>query len=324
MTLAGVLLVLISLVPAENCSNSLSIKSSNSRCITAWATSSSSVAANEPDLSITSSDIYITHYGLNISHDVFGKVDIIHAILRNLGDGNASVFDVDIGIRDAIGIYNRTLYRGSYGNLSANQTENAVEITQPWIVDMTQPGAYEIWVLLDQMRDVYESNESNNWAIREFTLDELHVDVAITTDKTEYEAGDMIVISAVVSYRGTLEPVRNLPSVRFVLAHAFTQVVVPGSETSYSTTDPYGTIVILMRIPTTVATDIFTIVALVMDEPIDTQERLDVKVSHPNALPGMEDVGSVAMIGAVATIFVIAIIVALILWRRRYGPSIPP
>ena len=318
VTLTGALFVLISLVPAGSCSEVPSQSSSSFGCSTAWTTSSSSVVAVAPDLSITSSDIYIQHGSTNISHDVFGKVDSIHAVVRNLGDSNASVFGVDIGIRNAVRSYNHTLYRSISLNLSADQPENAVEIILPWVINMTSPGAFEIWVLLDQTYEIDESNESNNWAVQEFTLDPLQVDVLITTDKTEYEAGEMIVISAAVTYTGTEEPVKHLPFVRFVLIYAATGIVVPESETSASVTDETGSIVTVLRIPSTVATAVYTVRALVLDVPRDSHQQIMVDANDSNAVPVL---WNVALAGTIAAIVVI---VALLLLKKQEGPSIPP
>jgi len=311
VTLAGALFVLLSLVPAETCSEVATSSSSNYGWSSTLATSISSAVAAAPDLSITSSDIYITHGLTNISNDEFGKVDTIHAIVRNLGDSNANEFGANVGIRNAIGFYNHTLFEGTRYNLSTDQPENAIEVSYNWTIDITSPGAYEIWILLDPMNVVDENNESNNWAVRGFTLDPLQVDVAIATDKVEYEAGEMIVISATVTYRGTLEPVKHLPDVQFVLIHAATRTVVPDSLTPYGTTDADGTIVTLMRIPTTAATDVYSILALVLDEPHDTQQMINVNLNHPNALPAMLDVALVATVAA------IAVIVALLLWKKQ-------
>lgn len=311
VTLTGALFVLLSLVPVGGCSEIPSLSSDYSVCSTARTTSSSSVVAVAPDLSITSSDIYIQHGSTNISHDVFGKVDIIHAVVRNLGDSDATIFGVGIGIRNAIGLYNHTLFSGTSYNLSAYQPENALEISYNWTIGITSPGAFEIWVLLDQTDEIDENNESNNWAVREFTLDPLQVDVAMLTDNFEYEAGEMIIISAVVTYRGTLEPVKHLPDVQFVLIHAATRTVVPDSETQYLTTSADGTIVTLMRIPTTATTDAYSILALVLDEPHYTQQRINVDANHPDALPAMWDVALVVTAAA------IAVIVALLLWKKQ-------
>ena len=305
-------------MPAGDCSEVPSFSSSYSGCGAALATSSSSALATAPDLSITSSDVYIQHGSTNISHDVFGKVDSIHAVVRNLGDSNASVFGVDIGIRNGIRSYNYTLYRGTRSNLSADQPENAVEITLPWVINITSPGVYEIWVLLDRTYEIDESNESNNWAVQEFTLDPLQVDVAITTDKVEYHAGDMIVISATVTYSGTLEPVKHLPGVRFVLIDAATGTVVPESDSAATMTDETGSIVILLRIPNTVASAAYTVGALVLDVPRDSHQQIMVNANHSYALPALWDV---ALAGTIAAIVVI---VVLLLYKKQEGPSIPP
>lgn len=235
-----------------------------------------------PDLSIVSSDIYVQRGTTNVTSDTFGRQVNVRALVRDLGGRRVDAFQVEIGVRNAAG-YNITIHTEANYNISANATENTLLVTVPWTINLTTPGAYEIWVRLDGPRSIAEPNEDNNFAVAPFNITLLLVDVLITSDFKEYNAGDMMVISATVTYANMDDPVKGLPGVVFWLVDSTGEVVLD-SHSSNETTNQDGGIIVLLRIPTSLDTGTYTVRAMILGSAHDSATTIHVSAQVSGGL----------------------------------------
>ncbi|MBU1913878.1 MAG: hypothetical protein KJ563_01620 [Candidatus Thermoplasmatota archaeon] len=234
-----------------------------------------------PDLSIVSSDIYVQRGTTNVTSDVFGHQVNVRALVRDLGGRRVDAFQVEIGVRGAG--YNHTIHTKANYNISSNATENTLLVTVLWPINLTTPGAYEIWVWLDGPGSIAEPNEANNFAVAPFNITQLLVDVVIISDFAEYNAGDMMVISATVTYAGMSDPVKSLPGVVFWLVDSSGELV-PDSNSTVETTSLDGSIIVLLRIPPSLDTGTYTVRAVILDSDYDSATTIHVSAQVSGGL----------------------------------------
>jgi ribosomal protein L40E len=215
-----------------------------------------------PDLSITSSDIYVQSGTTNVTSDKFGRQVNVRALVWNRGGRSVDAFEATIGVRNAAD-YNYTLLSKANYNISANATDKTLLLTYLWTINLTTPGDYQIWVLLDGPRAIAEPNEADNFATAPFNITQLSVDVTVTTDFAEYNAGDLMGITATIKYADMSDPVKNLPGVVFWLLYPSGDRVL-GSNSSIEPTDEFGGIFVPLRIPTTLDTGTYTVQTVVL------------------------------------------------------------
>jgi subtilase family serine protease/ribosomal protein L40E len=233
-----------------------------------------------PDLSVvvsdTVKDIYVQKGTQNVTGEMFGRVLTVNVIIHNLGGSNATSVDVQVGVRNLANTYNHTLLRGSNYNVSFNATANTLKIAVPWTMNLSAlGGAHQIWVWVDGPNMIAEPDESNNFAYLNFTVLPLDALVSIITDAAEYKAGDMMVISATVTYDdGTSDPVKNLQGVVFWLIDSTTKEVVADSSSSAQTTGPDGSIIVLLRIPTGLSTGSYQVRAVIGTQTYDSADPI--------------------------------------------------
>ena len=235
-----------------------------------------------PDLSIASSDIYVQRDTTNVTSDTFGRQVNVRALVWDRGGRSVDAFEAAVGVRNAAG-YNITLFSKANYNISANETERTLLITVPWTINLTTPGAYQIWVLLDGTRAIAEPNEANNFATAPFNITQLSVDVTVTTDFAEYNAGDMMVITATINYANMNDPVKGLPGVVFWLLDS-SGALVPGSNSTFETTDQDGGIIVLLRIPPTLDTGTYTVRTVVLGTGHDSATSIHVSAQVSGGL----------------------------------------
>jgi ribosomal protein L40E len=236
-----------------------------------------------PELSVvvsdTVKDIYVQRGTQNVTGEMFGRVLTINVIIHNLGGNNATSVDVHMGVRNAANTYNHTLLRKADYNVSSNATANTLKIVVPWTLNLTAVGVYQIWVWVDELNVIAESDETNNFAYLDFTVVPLDALVNILTDASEYKAGDMMVVSATVLYNHTSDPVKNLPGVVFWLIDSSTKQVVANSNSSAMTTDPDGSIIVLLRIPTDLLTGSYQVRAVIGTQNHDSEATVHVSAA---------------------------------------------
>jgi len=235
-----------------------------------------------PDLSIVSTDIYVQRGTTNVTSDTFGHQVNVRALVRDLGGRSVDAFEAAVGVRNSGG-YNFTMPSMDSYNISANATENTLLITVPWLINLTTPGVYEIWVVLDGTRAIAEPNEANNFAVAPFNITQLSVDVTVTTEFAEYNAGDLMGITATIKYANGDDPVKGLPGVVFWLLDS-NGAVVPGSNSSIKTTDEFGGIFVPLRIPTTLDTGTYTVRAVVLGTDYDSATTIHVSAQVSGGL----------------------------------------
>jgi ribosomal protein L40E len=235
-----------------------------------------------PDLSITSSDIYVQSGTTNVTSDTFGRQVNVRALVWNRGGRSVDAFEAAIGVRNAAG-YNYTLLSKANYNISANATEKTLLITHQWPINLTTPGAYQIWVLLDGPGAIAEPNEANNFATAPFNITQLSVDVTVMTDFAEYNAGDLMGITATINYANMSDPVKDLPGVVFWLLDS-SGVQVPGSNSSIEPTDEFGGIFVPLRIPPTLDTGTYTIRTIVLGIEYDSETTVHVSAQVSGGL----------------------------------------
>ncbi|MCJ7463131.1 MAG: hypothetical protein MUO81_00055, partial [Thermoplasmata archaeon] len=108
--------------------------------------------------------------------------------------------------------------------------------------------------------------------------------VTFITDATEYKAGDMMVISATVTYNHTSDPVKGLTGVVFWLVDPTTKLVIANSNSSAMTTDPDGSIIVLLRIPTNLPTGSYQVRAVVGPQSHDSEATVHVSAAVAGGL----------------------------------------
>ena len=242
-----------------------------------------------PDLSVvvsdTVKDIYVQKGTQNVTGEMFGRALTVNVIIHNLGGSNATSVDVHVGVRNVANTYNHTLLRKADYNVSSNATDNTLKIAVPWTMNLSAVGgAYQIWVWVDELKVIAEPDETNNFAYLNFTVVPLDSSVTFITDATEYKAGDMMVISATVTYNHTSDPVKGLTGVVFWLVDPTTKLVIANSNSSAMTTDPDGSIIVLLRIPTNLPTGSYQVRAVVGTQSHDSEATVHVSAAVAGGL----------------------------------------
>ncbi|MGQ9588094.1 MAG: CARDB domain-containing protein [Thermoplasmata archaeon] len=228
-----------------------------------------------PDLTVASADIVVKRGTGEVQSETFGRQLTITVTVHNIGGRNATT-SVAIGVRSAT--YNRTMLYPTYTtNVNASGIK---EVSYEWLMNLTDAGQYEIWVWLDSLNSVSEPDETNNFATKAFTVNQLQVDVIITPDKKEHEAGDMMVIVLQVYYKGTSDPVKSLPGIVFRLVDSGGSEV-PYSDSNATSTGSDGIANGFLRIPADLDTGTYTIRAVILGETHDgeTTVHISAKVS---------------------------------------------
>lgn len=160
-----------------------------------------------PDLQVTDAGISVTYDGENITGQMWGRTVAIAIEVENLGASSVSGVVLEWGIRTASDEINYTheesLPEMGPGNLTVVPLE--------WKINLSTPGDYVIWALVDPGDEVNESGEANNFADIAFEVEELDVDVTVTTFKDDYEAGTSVVADVEVLYTDDGAPVVGLP-----------------------------------------------------------------------------------------------------------------
>jgi hypothetical protein len=265
-----------------------------------------------PDLSIASSDIYFLEDGLNISGSTYGREVYVHAIARNLGAGNASDFDVLIGIRNISAGYNHTLYVTT-ASLASDSYENHLDVSFSWNITLLVWGSYEFWVYLDSSQSIDESNETNNWMVKDFELQSPMLDVIVFLEKTDLKPGEVVLVTAVVYYSGTPDPVPNLPGVTFVLVNSDTGAVVPGSETSAESSTPTGEVVSFLTIPSNLTAGKYALSMVFASMQYPCIYSDEITVGSQRSLTSVY----VLIVATVVAIAAVMIVVIYVLTRRE-------
>jgi ribosomal protein L40E len=233
-----------------------------------------------PDLAVVVSDtvhdIYVQKGTQNVTGEMFGRQLTVYVIVHNLGGSSATGVDVQLGVRNLAGTYNHTLHRGTDYTVPMNATANTLLVSYSWTLNLTTVGEYMVWAWVDAPDLIAEPDESNNFAELSFTLLPLDASVSITTDATEYNAGDMMVISATVIYRGTTEGVKGLPGVVFWLIDPSTSEVIPNTNSSVEMTDDTGSMVVLLRIPSDLTTGTYGVRAVIGTTNYDSSATIHV------------------------------------------------
>jgi ribosomal protein L40E len=204
------------------------------------------------DLSIASQNIYVQSSGGNITGEEFGRVVTINALIVNLGGRPVTNFQVQLGWNNSAG-YNRTLLVYPFANISAVAGNHTTLITFSWMINITTPGLISIWVLVDAPDSIDEPDENNNFAANAFTINELDMNIAISTAAQEYGIGDSIVVTVTFTYTGSNVPVKGLPGVQLSLYNTATRTVAPGSATGLLwTNNETGKVSVSLIVPSTI------------------------------------------------------------------------
>ncbi len=238
------------------------------------------------DLSIDGDEIFVQRGGSNTTGETFGRNVTVNARVRNLGGSVVSVFEVRIGVRNAAG-YNHTIHTGLEYNISANATDNVLLISVSWLINLTTPGEYELWVWLDPAYSVSEPYETNNFANHTFTIQQLQVSVTVTTDANEYDAGDIMIITATITYQGTSQGVVGLPGVVFWLidpSDPDNPLVVPYSNSTVETTDADGSIIVFLRIPAELDSGSYAVRTVVLGQNYDATTTVTISAAVEGGL----------------------------------------
>ena len=242
-----------------------------------------------PDLSVvvsdTVKDIYVQRGTQNVTGEMFGRALTVNVIVHNLGGSSATSVDVHVGVRNAANTYNHTLLWKRDCNVSSNATANTLKIVVPWTMNLSAVGgAFQIWVYADELKVIAEPDETNNFAFVGFTVVPLDSTVSILTDASEYSAGEMMYVTATVQYNHTSDPVVNLTGVVFWLVDSTTKQVIPNSNSSAYTTAPDGSIVILLRIPSSLPTGSYQVRAVVGTQSHDSATTVHVSAAVEGGL----------------------------------------
>ncbi|MDD1769786.1 MAG: hypothetical protein LUO79_01750, partial [Methanomassiliicoccales archaeon] len=207
-----------------------------------------------------------------VTSSMFGKKVLMVVNVTNIGGRPAYDFTVELGIRDATnpGTYNTTLMWRNL-NVSALPSPNVVSLTFNWTVTLTVWGDYELWVYVDSwvsgntIGNVSEPIESNNWATTPFTIVALNPDIKILVDKTEFTAGDEVLLTATITYNATQVVIANVPLVRFQLIDSNGNLV-PGSTTDAINGAADGVVTQTLTIPLEIDTGAYTIQTVIFNQ----------------------------------------------------------
>lgn len=235
------------------------------------------------DLSIAEDDIVVKRGATVIQAEMFGRTVTVNAVVRNLGGTDIDSFDMRIGIRNPDG-FDSTLYSRTGLSVSSDAGNNTLNVTYQWTIGITAAGNYNIWVRLDINNTIGEPNEDNNFAMVPFQILPLAVSVFITTDYAEYDAGDIVIVSATVVYSSDNSPVKNLPNVVFWIFDPVANVVVPGSNSENATTGTDGSINVWMRIPTEIESGNYVIRAVVVGQGYDSTTQITISAAGGEGL----------------------------------------
>lgn len=235
------------------------------------------------DLSIAADDITVKRGATTVQAEMFGRTLTINAVIRNLGGTDIDSFDMRIGLRNPGG-FDSTLYSKTGLAVSSQAGNNALNVTYQWTVGITAAGSYNIWVRLDINNTIGEPNEDNNFAMTPFEILPLSVNVIITTDYSEYDAGDIVIVSATVVYASDSMPVKNLQNVVFWIFDPVANAVVPGSNSENATTGTDGSINVWMRIPTEIDSGNYVIRAVVVGQGYDGTTQIAISAAGGEGL----------------------------------------
>jgi len=238
-----------------------------------------------PDLSIVTDDISVRSGNTPVTGETFGKTVTIRATVRNLGGSSVDSLDLEMGISNTAG-YNDSFYKVEDLEVSAEYGNNSLNVTYQWRILLTDAGAYSLWVRLDVNNTISEPNEGNNFATRPFEIIALQVQVDVSTDFQEYDAGDMVLISATIKYYGSTIPVAGLENVVFWLVDTAVSPaqVVPGSNSTAQTTGDDGTIIVYIRVPADIDSGTYNIRAVILDQTYDSELSITVSAAAAEGL----------------------------------------
>jgi hypothetical protein len=274
-----------------------------------------------PDPSIASSDLYVLRDGLNLSSSTFGYTVTIHAIVYNLGSSNVTNLSVMLGVRSANETnlqYNQTLFEGTYNVSSYGPFApyNFVDISYAWQIQITHWLDFEIWALLDPEGQIDEQNETNNMAVIPFTINPLNLDMIITTDGTEYEAGDVVIFTDVIYYAGTVTPVPLLPGLVFMVVNWYTTAEVPNTRTVSQTADIYGFVIGAIQLPADLVPGMYAVWAEFLGNTYSGYLPTAITVkAHA------EPISSIVIAGIVVVIVLAIVAIAVYVMLRKPRPG---
>lgn len=235
------------------------------------------------DLSVDDDEIVVKRGATAVQAEMFGRTLTISAVIRNLGGTDIDSFDMRIGLRNPSG-FDSTLYSKTGLSVSSQAGNNSINVTYQWTVGITAAGSYNIWVRLDINNTIGEPNEDNNFAMIPFEILPLSVNVIITTDYSEYDAGDIVIVSATIVYTSDNAPVRNLQNVVFWIFDPVANAVVPGSNSENATTGTDGSINVWMRIPTDIDSGNYVIRAVVVGQGYDSTSQIAISAAGGEGL----------------------------------------
>jgi hypothetical protein len=282
------------------------------------ARSTATMVDPRPDPSITPSDVCVLRNNLNVTSSTFGCTVTMHAIVYNLGASNATDVSIRLGIRIANDIYvqyNHTIFEG-ISNISSNVSENFVDFNYTWTIPITTWDAYEIWVLVDPENQLDEQNETNNMAVVPFRIDALNLDMVIITDRTEYEAGDVVIYTDVIVYAGTVTPVPLLPGLVFMVVNWYTTAEVPNTRTVSQTADIYGFVIGAIQLPADLVPGMYAVWAEFLGNTYSGYLPTAITVkAHA------EPISSIVIAGIVVVIVLAIVAIAVYVMLRKPRPG---
>ena len=221
-----------------------------------WVTNSFNIRDDRPDLTVSSADIQVMRDNRAIESDSFGSTVSVVMTVKNLGNREAT-FKLRVNVSQ--GAYNYTI-KELTSNISSNATDDEKIIAVSWTVGLWIQGESRIWVWLDPTNELSEKVETNNLASKVFAISQMRAIVIVTTDTTEYRAGETMVVTASIQYQATSTPVKNLPGVIFYLVDRGGNRV---GESDPATTDGNGGIEEPLIIPLNLEGGSYTVTAVV-------------------------------------------------------------
>ena len=246
----------------------------------------------------------------------FGKRVRITAVVENLGGRPANNITVSMGYWNSSLDSNKTFLELEVlkFNVSADTLDHSTNVTFEWLINVTNWCFYDIWVYVDSKDLIWEQDESNNYASRELEIKPLSVQVLINTDKTEYKAGDIINITAVVYFYGTADAVPNAPNIQFVLKDSSGNSV---SQTSvFERTNTAGYKATNLQIPADLRGGEYTLVANLLGSEVATRDSP--AVVSISALKGGEILFPL-WVWLIIIIVVAAAIAGFTIYTYKYG-----
>ena len=205
-----------------------------------------------PDLSIVTGNILTKRGTTNVTAEQFGRTVSITANVQNIGGQPIDNYTAYIGVRsaDSAHLVNYTLFNVTRLSIGYNSTNHSTMIVENWTITLTTPGLYQIWVFLDPLNTIDEPLKTNNFAVKNFTLNQLSMDVTvISSSGVELKAGDTLTVSATFTYVGSTDPVALLPGVQFWLVDTRTNSTIAGSNSTVVKSNSDGTATTYLRIP---------------------------------------------------------------------------